>query len=82
MLGQSVCGGVPKYRFEQDEVPLFKVGAMVEVARRKMPSFNFDGGAAIIKKVNDESGIVKPLKDGSRGGIRTTRLVISVDSKH
>ena len=82
MLGQSVCGEVPKYSFEQDEVPLFKVGDMVEVARRKMPSFNFDGGAAIIKKVNDESGIVKPLKDGSHGGIRTTRLVISVDSKH
>lgn len=55
------------------EKPLFMVGEMVEVARRKMPGFNFDGGAAIVKKVNDEASNEKMLKDGSSGGIRTTR---------
>jgi hypothetical protein len=53
--------------------PLFAEGELVEVARRKMPGFNFEGGSAIVKHINDEEQSNEQLKDGSHNGIRTTR---------
>jgi hypothetical protein len=58
--------------------PLFTIGEMVEVARRKMPGFNKDGGAARLTKVNDESELDKKMTDGSANGKKTTSFTYNV----
>jgi hypothetical protein len=51
---------------------------MVEVARRKMPGINKDGGAARVTKVNDESTLDKKMTDGSANGKKTTPFTYNV----